>query len=128
MVYRFSWLAGIAAIGLAFWELSSVLRDSVVGTPWQLAILISFVLGAGITWALLAYKAGAIAVAIGNIAAFIVTAGLLIAPTTLWVVFPTTATWRTLQFEMGRAIDIIQYRSEERRVGKECRSRWSPYH
>ena len=23
---------------------------------------------------------------------------------------------------------IITYRSEERRVGKECRSRWSPYH
>src|SRR2546426_5855577 len=22
----------------------------------------------------------------------------------------------------------IQWRSEERRVGKECRSRWSPYH
>ena len=22
----------------------------------------------------------------------------------------------------------IDYRSEERRVGKECRSRWSPYH
>ena len=22
----------------------------------------------------------------------------------------------------------IKYRSEERRVGKECRSRWSPYH
>src|ERR1017187_4859342 len=22
----------------------------------------------------------------------------------------------------------VQYRSEERRVGKECRSRWSPYH
>ena len=27
---------------------------------------------------------------------------------------------------MGRA--IVQLRSEERRVGKECRSRWSPYH
>ena len=25
-------------------------------------------------------------------------------------------------------LDIIQLRSEERRVGKECRSRWSPYH
>ena len=24
--------------------------------------------------------------------------------------------------------DIIALRSEERRVGKECRSRWSPYH
>ena len=23
---------------------------------------------------------------------------------------------------------ITGYRSEERRVGKECRSRWSPYH
>ena len=27
----------------------------------------------------------------------------------------------------SRIIDII-CRSEERRVGKECRSRWSPYH
>ena len=24
--------------------------------------------------------------------------------------------------------DVIVFRSEERRVGKECRSRWSPYH
>ena len=23
---------------------------------------------------------------------------------------------------------MVDYRSEERRVGKECRSRWSPYH
>ena len=27
-------------------------------------------------------------------------------------------------YQMGH----IEYRSEERRVGKECRSRWSPYH
>ena len=25
-------------------------------------------------------------------------------------------------------VDIVGSRSEERRVGKECRSRWSPYH
>ena len=25
-------------------------------------------------------------------------------------------------------VGIILFRSEERRVGKECRSRWSPYH
>ena len=25
-------------------------------------------------------------------------------------------------------IDVGSERSEERRVGKECRSRWSPYH
>ena len=27
---------------------------------------------------------------------------------------------------LGRGVNI--WRSEERRVGKECRSRWSPYH
>ena len=26
------------------------------------------------------------------------------------------------------ALDACLVRSEERRVGKECRSRWSPYH
>ena len=30
-----------------------------------------------------------------------------------------TAFWR---------VTVFGYRSEERRVGKECRSRWSPYH
>src|SRR2546429_10025132 len=34
--------------------------------------------------------------------------------------------------ESGALIDVpvpaVAFRSEERRVGKECRSRWSPYH
>ena len=30
--------------------------------------------------------------------------------------------------EGGKDIWGVSYRSEERRVGKECRSRWSPYH
>ena len=30
--------------------------------------------------------------------------------------------------EMRRRGWDIEWRSEERRVGKECRSRWSPYH
>ena len=34
------------------------------------------------------------------------------------VISPVTAKWLGLNGE----------RSEERRVGKECRSRWSPYH
>ena len=28
----------------------------------------------------------------------------------------------------GRQVWPLSWRSEERRVGKECRSRWSPYH
>ena len=29
---------------------------------------------------------------------------------------------------LNRTLQNIDIRSEERRVGKECRSRWSPYH
>ena len=32
------------------------------------------------------------------------------------------------QAELGQITDAARMRSEERRVGKECRSRWSPYH
>ena len=32
---------------------------------------------------------------------------------------------RVMETEKGRFVNM---RSEERRVGKECRSRWSPYH
>ena len=37
---------------------------------------------------------------------------------------------RPLQFEdfSGQDKVVDNLRSEERRVGKECRSRWSPYH
>src|SRR2546425_12983585 len=34
----------------------------------------------------------------------------------------------TPQHAHPRRILVIRLRSEERRVGKECRSRWSPYH
>ena len=30
--------------------------------------------------------------------------------------------------EKFKTLSDIKHRSEERRVGKECRSRWSPYH
>ena len=31
-------------------------------------------------------------------------------------------------YKIKHAMNITDVRSEERRVGKECRSRWSPYH
>ena len=34
----------------------------------------------------------------------------------------------TLPGTIGTFTILPQHRSEERRVGKECRSRWSPYH
>ena len=49
-------------------------------------------------------------------------------------VFETTLAGRPLRIETGLMAELangacmVRYRSEERRVGKECRSRWSPYH
>ena len=34
----------------------------------------------------------------------------------------------TADKEELQSADKVIFRSEERRVGKECRSRWSPYH
>ena len=35
---------------------------------------------------------------------------------------------RTVVTVIGIVLSAAMIRSEERRVGKECRSRWSPYH
>src|SRR3712207_9231449 len=47
---------------------------------------------------------------------------------------PITADWHIYYSQMPKDIgriltpEVTLERSEERRVGKECRSRWSPYH
>ena len=45
-------------------------------------------------------------------------------------ILPLAATWMDLENIMLSEIGQrkTNTRSEERRVGKECRSRWSPYH
>jgi transglutaminase-like putative cysteine protease len=109
MVYRFSWIAGISAIGLAFWQLSSLLRDSVVGTPWQVAVLAATLLGAGITWTAIGYRAPAWVIAVVNGVAFIILGGLIVAPDTLMVILPTPETWTTVATELDRAFEIIRF-------------------
>ena len=41
---------------------------------------------------------------------------------------PRTMLWERLLSSQGELEEDMTTRSEERRVGKECRSRWSPYH
>ena len=57
-----------------------------------------------------------------RIALFAAMAGFLIAGICVPEAFGDLAT----QFAI--AYGAVRFRSEERRVGKECRSRWSPYH
>ena len=40
----------------------------------------------------------------------------------------STIYWTLIYIIVFVLLGGLLYRSEERRVGKECRSRWSPYH
>ena len=41
----------------------------------------------------------------------------------------TECTKKDAEATLNAFVDVVtEARSEERRVGKECRSRWSPYH
>ena len=54
-----------------------------------------------------------------------------LSPAALVVVFFYSFTKRFTDFShffLGFSLALAPLRSEERRVGKECRSRWSPYH
>ena len=42
--------------------------------------------------------------------------------------FITLCLSMAILFNLNTRVTLIIMRSEERRVGKECRSRWSPYH
>lgn len=109
MANRFSWIAGIAAIGLAFWQLTSLLRDSTSGAPWQSVLLVAILLGSGITWTALAYRAPAWLILALNVATFVLLTGFIISPDTLFVILPTTETWSILWIELVRAVDIFRH-------------------
>jgi hypothetical protein len=109
MVYRYSWIAGIAGIALAFWELSSLLRNSTSGTSWQVAIIVAVMLSMGVTWTALAYRPNVWLAMIGNAIAYILVVGLLVAPETLWAIFPTGDTITAIQSALAHAFEIIRH-------------------
>ena len=55
---------------------------------------------------------------------------LKVCPSTVGHVYirPESDAYIGLQMQIAPESTPGRYRSEERRVGKECRSRWSPYH
>jgi transglutaminase-like putative cysteine protease len=108
MVYRFSWLAGTAAILLALTRLNRLMRSSVEGVPWQIILLAAAVLGAIITWTGLAYRLHLGVVAAINVVALGVTVVRVAAPDTAIVVIPTADSVDALRTDIGYAADLIQ--------------------
>ncbi len=110
MVYRFSWVAGSAAVLLAVARMGRLLRPADVGPPWQVVLLSAALLGAVVTWTALAYRARWRIVTLVNLVGLAVVAVRLGAPdTTILGVIPTTATFSTMQRELSFALELIRF-------------------
>src|SRR5574344_2950600 len=49
-------------------------------------------------------------------------------PDNLYAYVENRITDNRMHYILLDEVQMLEHRSEERRVGKECRSRWSPYH
>ncbi len=108
MVYRFSWLAGAAAVLFALSGLSGLLRPTTEGTKWQYLVIAALILGATITWTALSYRAHPIIVVVLNLAALAVAIARIAAPETTSGLLPTGDTWTAVTEQLDRAIALIR--------------------
>ena len=109
MVYRYSWIAGLAAVGFAFWQLGSLLLPSSNGVSWQLVVLSGFVIGLIVTWTAVTYRLRALWIILINAAALFLAAARFSAPAESFFVLPTPASLSSLWIDLGRALDMIQH-------------------
>ena len=92
MVLRYSWLAGLVALGFAFAQLNGLLRPTGDGVPWQFVVIAACVLGIIITWAGITYRMPAWAVILLNGAALLIAITRVSSPETSRFLLPTTET------------------------------------
>jgi transglutaminase-like putative cysteine protease len=107
MVYRFSWIAGVAGIGLALARAERLLRSSVEGLPWEVILVTAAILGATITWAGISYRLSGWSIAAINTAAAVLAVIRIAVPSTTWFIFPTLDSFAALGDEMSFARDVI---------------------
>ncbi|MDJ0497221.1 MAG: transglutaminaseTgpA domain-containing protein [Acidimicrobiia bacterium] len=108
MVYRFSWLAGAAALVFAFTGLNGLLRPTSSGTRWQYIVIAALVLGATITWTALSYRAHPIIVVGLNLVAIAIAVARIAAPETTSGLLPTSETLTVLGDQLDRAFTLIR--------------------
>ena len=108
MVYRLSWLTGVAGIALALARVDRLLLDSSGGLPWQVVLVASAVLGATISWAGVAYRLHGALLTVIHLGAIVVTVVRIAVPETTWFVFPTRASVTAMATELEFARDVIR--------------------
>jgi len=108
MVYRISWLAGVAGIGFALARAERLLRASSSGVPWQVLLVAAAILGGTLTWAGIAYRLGGGWLALMNGLAMAITVIRIAVPASTWLIFPTSGSFSALATEMAFTRDVIR--------------------
>ncbi len=117
VVYRYSWLAGLASIGFAFWELTRLLLPTESGAKWQLVVLSGFAIGLIVTWTAITYRLRTIWIISINVIALFVAATRFSAPSESILIIPTLPGVGVLWSDLARAFDVIRYNIEPVRSG-----------
>jgi len=108
MAFRYSWLAGSAALLFVLYQLNGLLKSTVDGTPWQLVVVAALVLGVAITWTALAYRLPTWLTVLINALAAVIAIARVSAPETTWALLPTSETLSVLQTQLSQALDIVR--------------------
>jgi len=109
VVYRCSWIAGLASIGFAFWQLGRLLLATGSGARWQLVVITGLAIGLIVTWTSITYRLKAWWIVLINMAALFLAATRFSAPSESVLVFPTPAALASLWTDLDRAVELIRH-------------------
>ncbi len=109
MVYRYSWIAGLASITFAFWQLTRLLLPTGSGAKWQLVVLSGLAIGLIVTWTAITYHMRTIWIVLINVVALFVAATRFAAPSESILILPTIPGVTALWSDLLRAFDIIRH-------------------
>jgi len=102
---RWSWLAGFTGLAIALLRLGRLLRPTVEGAPWQVAVAAGAIMGATITWAMRSRWSMLFA----NLAAlFVVTLRIVVPNTLVAGVLPTAHSLDAFRSELELGILLIR--------------------
>ena len=109
MVYRYSWIAGLASIGFAFWQLGHLLLPTGSGAKWQLVVLAGLAIGIIVTWTAITYRLKTWMIVLINAGAFILAATRFSSPADSLLIVPKPAAFSALWSDLDRSFDLIRH-------------------
>ena len=108
MVYRNSWLAGLAALAFAVVQLDGLIQPTVEGVAWQYLVIAALALGITITWTALTYRLKVWLVVVINAAAALIAVVRVATPATTTFLLPTRASFEELGTQLDIALGTIR--------------------